>query len=135
MGEAVTTPLEILRRARERISDPNRWCQGSLGRFGTDSHCCPCTANDSRAQSWCAIGAILRETRQDSYCIYADTISAIRFLREASGVKDNFSDTVSNDSIFMINDNALQPKEVVHNNVLDMYDKAISLAEAEEIGK
>jgi hypothetical protein len=50
--------IELLRRARERISVPERWCQytGSLDRGGH-----PVDAADENAVCWCALAAIGKE--------------------------------------------------------------------------
>lgn len=45
--------LETLKKARELISDPERWCKGVNCR---DKRGSPCKSQD--ATQWCAIGAI-----------------------------------------------------------------------------
>ena len=49
--------IEVLRQARDLISDPSRWHQGSLATNRLGHTCEP---DDSSAVRWCAAGAILR---------------------------------------------------------------------------
>jgi hypothetical protein len=49
-------PVVIMQRAREIISDEQRWCRGSLarGKAGASVH-----VNDSSARRYCAMGALI----------------------------------------------------------------------------
>ena len=58
MCAVMTTTLEILRRVRKRLENPEAWTQlwfarGARGR--------KCRANDVRATSWCLAGAFFAE--------------------------------------------------------------------------
>jgi len=54
----------ILKKARELISDPDRWTKGEMARtmFGASV-----SANDSKATCWCVMGAIHHETKDDPF--------------------------------------------------------------------
>jgi len=51
------TPLEILRKARDLISDPQRW---SRNYYATRSDNAPCGETAEEACKWCAMGAITK---------------------------------------------------------------------------
>jgi hypothetical protein len=100
------TPAQILRAARSRIAVPERWTQG-VGARNSRNYC---VGNRSAsAVSWCALGAILRESESSS--------EPCRFLKEIVGP-----------SIGGWND---APGRT-HAEVLDAFDRAIALAEAEQ---
>ena len=106
---AQRTPVEILKAARERIADPERWCQkayarGKSGRVDIEE--------GRAAQQWCAIGAV----------------GSIAFSRQAYEAKDHLqvaADRLFSTSIITVND--------VHGHeaVLRVYDAAIADAEAQ----
>lgn len=104
--------VDVLRAARERISDPERW---ATGYFAFDAAGTPVEANAPAACRWCAVGAVLAETNQPyGYGGYQPpvAVSARRFLDQAGPV-------------LSVND------EAGHQAVLELYDRAIALAEAE----
>jgi hypothetical protein len=49
--------LQVLRRAREIISDPGRWTQGTFARDEDGNSCDP---RDDFACRWCALGAVTK---------------------------------------------------------------------------
>ena len=49
------TPLEVLKGARELISDRSRWMKGNMARARNDLVCGP---DHPEAVRWCALGAI-----------------------------------------------------------------------------
>lgn len=53
----MTTPADIVRRARNLISDPEHWCQGSWAKDKNGSNLRFC---DDDAVSFCAAGALGR---------------------------------------------------------------------------
>ena len=104
------TTLEILRAARELISDPAKWTQGAYARDEKGFQLC--TGYDTGATCWCAIGALEH--------IYASMseLEAIRYLTLAVS-----------EWPAKVNDHK------GHAAVLDMYDRAIALAEKEKDAK
>jgi hypothetical protein len=106
--------VEILRAARERISDPERWTQGSFARSANDE---PISPFSSRASCWCARGAL--------YWVCASVSGAYgaeRFL-EAALVDLEVVCDPAKEAIAQANDGG------THDDVLALYDRAISLAE------
>ena len=49
------TPAEILRAAKEKISDPARWCAGELARDANGDSAEP---DDTNAAWWCAVDSV-----------------------------------------------------------------------------
>ena|SRR5262245_14594477 len=49
---------KIVQRARDRIADPARWCQGSMARTANGEIC---RFDDKHAQRFCALGALAAE--------------------------------------------------------------------------
>lgn len=103
------TAVEALKAARELISDPKRWTQHH---FSATTDGTPCDSQDPDARRFCALGAILR--------VRGVPLHADRYLDEAG--KKLFGMNVD-----QVND-TLQ-----HDDVLQMFDKAIQLAEAERV--
>ena len=103
------TTVEILRAARELISDPARWTRGKYGATATGNHV---RGDDPQAIRWCAYGAIEKVVGNSSW-------DAEMILSEAAHPH----------VVIHIND------ELGHAAVLDLYDRAIALAEQEEAAK
>jgi hypothetical protein len=106
MQGVAVTPAQVLRAARERIAVPERWTQGASARtisgIGVD-------AFDYGAVQWCAYGAIRVDGVHDH---------ELQLFFRAIGAMD---------SIGTWND---APGRT-HAEVLDAFDRAIALAEAE----
>ena len=112
------TTLEILRAARELISDPARWTQGAFARSFSGENLA--YGNDPRATCWCAYGVL-------------EKISGEKQFYSAPGHTElNNSCFTESEKLFSvpaINDNG------THKDVLALYDRAIALAEQEEDAK
>lgn len=103
------TPAEILRAAKEKISDPARWCQGSSAR---NSLGYPVNSDNSRAAAWCAQGAVAA-AGDSALTVHA----AMSFLNCAAGeLMPGYHPSGVND---------LRG----HADVMAMFDRAIALAE------
>lgn len=98
---------ELLKRAKERISDYKRWTRGvyARDRYGR------CTPSASTAAcQWCAVGSLLSFARDYE----PREINAANFLLD--GFNDGLAATTINDT-------------QEHQAVLDMYDRAIKKSE------
>lgn len=101
--------VEILKAARERISDPERWTT----RVGARDQAGDATlVLDPNACKWCALGSIEAETNGPGV-LYAEASAAL-FL----GTQNEYGVVGTNDHLG-------------HDAVLAMYDRAIQLAEQE----
>lgn len=109
-GEAVAKPSEIIGKARELISDPKRWTTEVYARDSSGESLMDSSSPD--AVCWCSLGAIRKVTGQDAT---AGSLISVRFLSQA--VKRKLP-AKYNDSH-------------THAEVLEMFDKAKALAEAE----
>ena len=113
---------DVLRAAKERISDPKSWCRGAFAKAEDRRHVAP---TSDRACRWCAIGAMQAET-----AVLTQRVQAGRLLDQA------MSDLVSRDFVLVtgVNDGIGQPTKLPrresHRLVLRIYDRAIQLAEA-----
>lgn len=106
------TPVEVLKSARELLSDEKRWTKYHAGRTELGVSADPC---DRDAVRWCASGATRRVVGWNN----TDAITldaARRQLRNVIG-----------DSITSWNDYSRR----THAEVLAAFDKAIALAERE----
>lgn len=56
--------LELLKAGREIISNPDNWCQDGIA-FAENS-VLPISACDSKAVSWCSVGALYKANGRDS---------------------------------------------------------------------
>ena len=100
--------VEVLREARELISDPSHWTQGALAR-GIDGKASDVMYPLGCVVSWCASGACLRVGG------LVEGYRALELLRRAIGSRGA---ATYNDSH-------------THAEVLAMFTKAIALAEGE----
>ncbi len=106
--------VEILRAARERISDPERWTQRAECRAkqrGPETH-------PVEGTCWCALGSLAAErtsTLQHFECV--------RLLESAA--RERYPWSV--EPVVAVNDRA--PRRIAHPAVLALYDRAIQLAE------
>jgi len=110
------TAAQVLREARELISDPERWAQGAWAK-NAPGHSVQTRAPE--AVSWCAAGAIYRcagnsdlsiDTRELLYDVIGSNISP-----DSGHVIAEFNDTHT------------------HAEVLEMFDRAIALAEERQL--
>lgn len=113
---AERSTVDILKAARERISDPERWTTGAYARGEDGAGACPAT---DHACKWCAYGALLAElgvnqpgpgtARYDTYLENAAEDISDSWLTSAVEVNDEGS----------------------HPDALHLLDRAIQLAEQE----
>jgi len=106
------TPVAQLRQARQLLSNPDHWTQGS---FARDKDGQPAPMNDPDvAVSWCAMGAMYASTDE----IYG-RLEAFKFLSKAMP-----NPTVPRSDLTRYNDNLPD-----HASLLAWFDRAITLAE------
>ena len=101
---AERSTVEILRAARERISDPEHWCTEVLAKSASGAAVAPF---DSSACQWCARGAC-EAGGEDARHL------AVGLLYEAAGPGVSVTDLNDTEG---------------HEAALNLLDKAISLAE------
>ena len=104
---------DVLRAAKERISDPERWTTGTeaIDQFGR-----PVEPTAPGAVAWCMAGAVAAEgVRATSYPAKA-----------ASPIGALLNEAVDHQGVGPFNDGA------EHDEVLAALDRAIELAEAEQ---
>lgn len=100
--------LELLRKARDLISDPERWVQSwfSVNKDGN-----PVVGNNGPAVRWCALGAVHHFAPD-----YASSMAAKAALRRSVG-----------GPVSHVNDRQ------GHAAVMEMFDRTIARLELEEI--
>lgn len=113
---AERSAAEILRAARKRIEDPERWTTEQYARTESGASADP---NEESACKWCAKGAICAELGVSDPLPLESPL--LWFLRKAASVK--YGSTCGD--VVTINDTR------GHAAVLALYDRAIELAEAE----
>lgn len=103
-------PSEVLRRARARIEKPENWCQKY---YAVNEQGMAVAPESKEACSWCSEGALLtiagmsfNERRRT--LLYLDAVTGLSTLGAG-----HFNDTHT------------------HAEVLDLFDRAIALAESE----
>jgi hypothetical protein len=111
--------VDVLRAARERISDPERWTKGESAKNAQGEWT---TASASDACRWCAVGAVWCEagaTLMPGSPEIKALNAAVRDLDGRRGVGE-----VSGWPVARFNDS----KRTDHGEVLDLFDRAIELA-------
>lgn len=126
----MNTTLEILRRARERLSDPARWTQGAYAR---DADGFTTAMYDDDAVCWCLVGAISKETNILNLPWYGDGEKAVNFLsKQVSTLVSEFNDTHTHGEVLALLDRAIRGSLIdfndthSHEEVLELIDKAIA---------
>lgn len=107
------TTIEILKKARELLSDPARWTQNAYARDVTGRGVPP---TSSSATCWCLIGALA--AAEGSQC----GVSFIAVSEKSKAAVDAFNEThlpIWNDA-----------PDRTHNEVLQRFDEAIARLEA-----
>jgi hypothetical protein len=103
---------DVLRKAREKISDPARWTKGEFARDvhgkGLNNGC------DPTATCYCALGAV------------EAVVNAPFFSMNAHSVVTALNACVNGDSIADIND----ADTTTHADILAAFDRAIAAAES-----
>jgi hypothetical protein len=80
-----TTPLEVLVRARERLSRPENWIKGDYAKdLGGNSVC----SDSYSAVCWCILGAIGDDTLEGNEEVIHHTLKTLQALTPAYSVPD-----------------------------------------------
>ena len=108
--------LELLKKARELITDPDCWCKGRYGET-EDGKVGKVTA----AHRVCAVGALYKALDKEIGCNYEDMLGAKKELLKDIGSHENeqyrtFPVTVFND-------------QTSHSEVLELFDTTIERLE------
>lgn len=95
--------VEILREARDLISDRDRWCQGveALTKEGIDVD-----ARHPKAIRWCALGAVWKLPIK-----HKDWEDAVRVLYAGCGSLTEFNDSHTHAEVLALFDDAIQRAE------------------------
>lgn len=104
------TTLEILRAARELLSDPTRWCKAAMARTEEGIKVEP---DDPRACRWCSYGAIRKVCGELRSIDTEELISGVCQLRTGGYGFVTFNDRSGTS----------------HKDVMDLFDAAIARAE------
>lgn len=104
------TTLEVLRGARELLSEPERWTKDAGAR---DAKGAPCGWDAEDASCWCLDGALCRLAYRNNAAAYQEAGAALRKF-----VLDDY------DSYVDFNDSR------THSEVLALLDRAIAAEEA-----
>ena len=100
--------LQILKEARELISDPERWTQGEDAR---DEDGLPVHPDDSDATCWCTLGALHRvATGNDKTTVFMEIQKAVDLLpgiRSQGYYAAKFNDAHSHDEVLALFDHAI----------------------------
>lgn len=110
-------PSQILRKARELISDPERWTKGA---FARNAQGASVSYRHDAATCFCSVGAVERAAFKDGVDDNQPISVALRALYRGK--------LYAIPSIAAFNDR----DDTTHGDVLAMFDRAIALAEDEE---
>lgn len=124
MGGSLSETADILRRARKRIEDPERWTQRYVAR--TKQRGKGVSADSPEATCWCATGAVMVEA--DAGALGSMRITA---LLDRAAEEMGFKENANADEFPAARLNDRGSRAHAHPRVLVMYDRAIELAEAE----
>lgn len=106
--------LEILKAARNLISDPARWTQGEYARDAKGYHA---LATEECATCWCALGAILKMTKREND-VYRPVVAQLAQHCRAVDTPAPWAVSTFNDTH-------------THGEVLALFDTAIENLEKE----
>ena len=115
---SVRSTVEVLKAARKRIEDPERWTQGVHARVKQRG--AEVEPHSATATCWCAVGALCAEGVDP----YGADDRSFGFLERAAEEMDGEHGWPPN-----LNDRGT--RATAHKRVLAMYDRAIELAESE----
>lgn len=101
----MTTLIDILRAARQRIASPDQWCQGTYAQNASGDKV---QSRDTRACRWCAKGALFAAGAQE-HDLYGPCLDILE-----PEMEDNIAD---------FNDHHTHPE------VLAAFDRAIAKLE------
>lgn len=120
-------PSEVLRAARELISVPERWTQGSMGRTADGAIYSPLDNTDFErfikleAVCFCAMGAVF-------HCASDELHGESSVKQLAAAIHDDADEELFRDVVADFNDSI----RTTHDKVLAAFDRAIALAEQSE---
>ena len=109
------TTVEILEKARDLISDPERWAKGYYAHDKDGDYVPP---RDGNACKWCAAGATIVVSPDDDN---DDSRHALALLQKALP------------SGFLFATNYNDRPTTTHADILALFDRAIELAKAEQV--
>jgi len=109
---------EVLKQARELISNEGRWCQGELAETAQGAIVNPSSIN---AYRWCAEGALCKVLNIDDIDFNNDSFSLLNLA-----IKKEFPE-LKGKVLFHLND------DKGHAAVLKVYDRAIEDCENESM--
>jgi hypothetical protein len=122
---AALTKVDILRQARELLSDEERWTRGSYAR---DAEGKVCGWNEPEATCFCAEGAIFRVSGGGSGPAFRAGTAALELLEEAIPGRSGIPKF--NDGGKMKRGARPRRAPARHKRVLAAFDRALELAEA-----
>jgi hypothetical protein len=105
------TPLEVLKGARELLSDEDRWTQGVYAR---DDQCDEVGALDQDATCWCLVGALVRASGRESEDY--DHEPAVKLIARSLGGRGegavaHFNDAARHPEVIAALDRAIEQAE------------------------
>lgn len=110
------TSLEVLRGARELLSDPSRWARGT---FAKDAFGTKVGVSSSSAVSFCAAGALAKVHGSRPSLFHTDPVLKESLMLLSKGLRGEVAER---------NDHG------THETVLAGFDRAIALAEEQSEG-
>ena len=111
------TKIKYLKKARDLISDKDRWCQGS---FAKDKGGHPVSSNDRKAYSFCTVGVINKVCPKDR----------IDWRLNAQRLKELLMNHLPDGYYSIINLND-EKKPHTHRRVIGTFNRAIKSLESE----
>jgi hypothetical protein len=104
------TVVEILRAAREKISNPEHWTTQD---FAKDSSGMPVRWSSDRAVCWCALGAIRASAPSVLEAFSAEDVldKAVRFVSPATDGVPELNDQVGHAAVMQAFDTAIAKAE------------------------
>ena len=120
------TILELLIEARDRISDPSRWCQNTHARGASGEGVAP---QSTEAVSWCSVGALyasVPERTQPGFFLFPGDAADARIDRAKrvlqAAIGKAALDYTYGYTVTRFNDSHS------HEEIMAVWDKAIDLA-------
>jgi hypothetical protein len=99
---------DVLKKARDRITNPENWCKGTMAKTAYGVSTC---VHDEKACQWCSLGAIEYATGGlDMDCQFAlvlDVMASIKAGLEYPYSISNFNDNSSHEEVLEVFDHAI----------------------------
>ena len=134
---SLPTPTEILIKAKDQITDPTAWCQGSEAE---DKDGNEVLGEDSSACKWCLSEAVLMHTFHPEGQLIGVRQRAYRFLKDAAikkykkRVEDivgvSIGDSANLHHSWVLSD-FNDSEDTTHDDILKIIDEAIKLSKKE----